>query len=98
VTEPASCELVVNVRVDDPTVAVTVVDVAFVACQFSVTLCPVLIEFVFAEKTRVGGLEPLLVPVVVLWLLEQEHMYNTVTIDPKAIPRTQLFVISSCAR
>jgi hypothetical protein len=40
----------------------------------------------------------LLVPVVVLWLLEQEHMYNTVTIDPKAIPRTQLFVISSCAR
>lgn len=97
-TEPASCELVVSVRVEDPTVALMVVEVAFVACQFRVTLCPVLIEFVFAEKTRVGGLEPLLVPVLVLGLLEQEHMYHTGTINPKAIPRTQLLVISSCAR
>jgi hypothetical protein len=98
VTEPVSCELVVNVRVEDPVVALMVVEVAFVACQFRVTLCPILIAFAFAEKTRVGGLEPLSVPVLVLGLVEHEHMHHTPTINPKAIPRTQFFVISSCAR
>ncbi len=95
-TEPATCELDVNVRVEDPAVAVIVTDVALSACQFRVTLCPELMEFVFAEKTRVGGLEPLLGLVVLL--LEQEHKHNAVSINPRAIPRTQFFVISSCAR
>lgn len=95
-TEPATCELVVNVRVEDPAVAVMVTDVALPACQFRVTLCPELMEFVFAEKTRVGGFEPLLV--LVVWLLEQEHKHNAVTINPRANPQTQFFVISSCAR
>lgn len=74
--------------------AVIVTDVALVACQFRVTLCPELIEFVVAEKTRVGGFER--VPVV--WLLEQAHRHNAVSINPRAIPRNQFFVISSCAR
>jgi hypothetical protein len=67
--------------------------VALVACQFKVTLCPELMEFVLAEKTRVGGFEPLLVPVLVVWLLEQAHKHNAVPINPKAIPRSQFFVI-----
>ena len=95
-TEPATCELVVNVRVEDPAVAVIVTDVALSACQFKVTLCPELMELVFAEKTRVGRFGPLLV--VVGWLLEQAHKHNAVSINPRAIPRTQFFVISSCAR
>jgi hypothetical protein len=90
VTEPAICELEVNVRADDPAVAVIVIDVAFVACQFSVTLCPELTEFVFAEKTKVGRGEPLL---VLLLLVEQEDKHNAVAINPRAIPRKQIFVI-----
>src|SRR6266567_3324495 len=43
-TLPAACELVVTVRVEAPAVAVIVTDVAFVACQFNVTLCPALME------------------------------------------------------
>jgi hypothetical protein len=84
--------------VEDPTVAVIVTDVALVACQSRVTLCPELMVFVVAEKTSVGAFDPLPVPVVVVWLLEQEHRHNPVPINPKAIPRNQLFVISSCAR
>ena len=95
VTEPATFELVINVRADEPAVAVIVTDVALVAFQFSVTLCPELIELVFAEKTRVGGVEPLLV--LVLLLLEQEDKHNAVAINPRAIPRKQIVVISSCA-
>jgi len=99
VTEAAACELVVNVRVADPTVAVIVTEVALAECQFRVTLCPALMEFVVAEKTRVGGgFEPLLVPVPVFWLPEQEHKNKAVPINPKENPRTQFFVISSCAR
>lgn len=93
-TEPATCELVVNVRVEDPTVAVIVTDVALVACQFRVTLCPELMEFAFAEKIRVGGLEPLLVLAVLP--PEQEHKHN-IPINPRAIPGTKSFVISSYA-
>jgi hypothetical protein len=91
VTEPAICELVVNVRADDPAVAVIVIDVASVACQFRVTLCPELTEFVFAEKTKVGRGEPLLV--LVLLLVEQEDKHNAAAINPRAIPRKQIFVI-----
>ena len=98
VTEPAICELAVNVRVDDPAVAVIVTAVALVACQFRVTLCPELMEFVFAEKTRVGGVRTFAAAGLVVWLLEQEHKHNPVKINPKAIPRTQFCVISSCAR
>ena len=88
-------ELVINVRADDPAVAVIVTDAALVAFQFRVTLCPELIEFVFAEKTKVGGIVPL--PVLVLLLLEQEDKHNAVAINPRAIPRKQIVVISSCA-
>lgn len=95
VTEPPTFELVINVRADEPAVAVIVTDVALVAFQFRVTLCPELIELVFAEKTKVGGVEPLLV--LVLLLLEQEDKHNAVAINPRAIPRKQIVVISSCA-
>jgi hypothetical protein len=91
VAEPATCELVINVRADDPDVAVIVTDVALVAFQFRVTLCPELIEFVFAEKTKDGGVEPLLV--LVLLLLEQEDKHNAAAINPRAIPRKQIVVI-----
>ena len=37
-----------------PAVAVITTDVAFVVCHDSVTLCPLLIEVLFAEKVRVG--------------------------------------------
>jgi hypothetical protein len=84
-------ELVINVRADDPAVAVIVTDAALVAFQFRVTLCPELIEFVFAEKTKVGGFEPLLV--LVLLLLEQEDKHKDVAINPRAIPRKQIVVI-----
>jgi hypothetical protein len=95
VTEPAIFELVINVREEEPTVAVIITDVALVAFQFSVTLCPELIELVFAEKTKVGGVEPLLV--LGRLLLEQEDKHNAVAINPRAIPRKQIVVISSCA-
>lgn len=45
----------VNVRVELPAVAVIVTVVAFVVCQFRVTLCPALIELTLAEKMRVGA-------------------------------------------
>ena len=41
-------------RVEEPAVAVMVTEVALNDCQFSVTLCPLLIEFVLAEKISVG--------------------------------------------
>ena len=81
----------INVRADEPAVAVIVTDVALVAFQFRVTLCPELIELVFAEKTKVGGVEPLLV--LVLLLLEQDDKHNAVAINPRAIPRKQIVVI-----
>jgi len=77
-------ELVINVRADDPAVAVIVTDAALVAFQFRVTLCPELIEFVFAEKTKVGGFGPL--PVLVLLLLEQEDKHKDVAINPEGNP------------
>ena len=87
-----------NVRADDPTVAVTVTDVASLERQFKVTLCPGVIEFVLAEKISVGGGEPLPVLVLLLLLLEQEHKHNAVVINPRATQRKQIVVISSCAR
>jgi hypothetical protein len=89
-------ELVINVRADDPAVAVIVTDAALVAFQFRVTLCPELIEFAFAEKTKVGGVEPL--PVLVLLLLEQEDKHKAVAINPRAIPRKQIVVIRRVRR
>jgi hypothetical protein len=46
---------VVNVRVDDPAVAVMVTPVAFALCQFSVTGCPEVIEVELALRVTVGG-------------------------------------------
>ena len=94
VTDPEASELVVRVRVDDPPFAVTVTDVAFVACQLRVTLWPALMEFAFAEKIKAGGVRPLLVPVPLLVLpLEQEHKHNAAAINPRANPRKQIVVI-----
>jgi hypothetical protein len=45
------------VRTAEPVEAVMVTVVEFVALQLSVTLCPFVIVFVFAEKIRVGGPE-----------------------------------------
>jgi hypothetical protein len=58
-TLPDACELVVTVREPEPVEAVIVTDVAFVVCQFKVTLCPAVIAVAFAEKARVGIPEPL---------------------------------------
>ncbi len=43
-----------TVRVVPPAAAVMVTDEAFVACHDSVTLCPLLIEVLLAEKVSVG--------------------------------------------
>jgi hypothetical protein len=51
---PVARGLVITVRDADPVEAVMVTVVAFVAFQLSVTLCPELIVFVFAEKMMVG--------------------------------------------
>ena len=53
-TLPEACGLVLNVRVDDPAVAVIVTPVAFVLCQFSVTLCPEVMEVGLALSVTVG--------------------------------------------
>src|SRR6266851_4447472 len=53
-TFPEACELVVRVREVEPEEAVMVTDMAFVACQVNVTICPAVIAFVLAEKIIVG--------------------------------------------
>ena len=53
-TVPESCVPLTSVRVDEPAVAVMVTAVALVDCQFRVTLCPVLSEFVLAERVIAG--------------------------------------------
>lgn len=54
-TLPEAVDVEARVRVELPAVAVIVTAVAFVVCQLRVTLCPALIEFTLAEKTRVGA-------------------------------------------
>jgi hypothetical protein len=54
VTLPEACVLVVTVCEAPPALAVIVTDAALVVCQLSVTLCPLLIEVLFAEKVSVG--------------------------------------------
>ena len=56
-TFPVACELFVTVREVEPEEAVMVTDVAFVACQVKVTICPAVIAFVLAEKLIVGVAE-----------------------------------------
>ena len=55
---PDAWELLARVRDELPAVAVIVTEDALVVCQVSVTLCPLLIEVLFAENVSVG--EPLL--------------------------------------
>jgi hypothetical protein len=83
------------VRVDEPTVAVMVTEVAFVLCHDNVTLCPVSTELVFAEKTRVGALRCLLALKVLV--LEQEQRYQATAIGPSAIQRKLIVFIPLCA-
>lgn len=83
------------VRVDEPAVAVIVTEMAFVLCQWSVTLCPASIELVFGEKTNVGALRCLL-GLGVLGL-EQEQRHQATAIGPKAIQR-KLIVFIRCLR
>ena len=52
---PRACELVLSVRVDEPDVAVILIEVELVVCQLSVMLCPSLIDVALEEKTRVGA-------------------------------------------
>lgn len=52
---PDVCEPLTTLRLEEPSDAVIVTDVALNACQFSVTLCPLLIEPVLAEKVIVGA-------------------------------------------
>jgi len=59
---PVASELVVRVRVEEPSLAVMVTDVEKTACQFKVTLCPASIAPALAEKTRAGGFDGLLSP------------------------------------
>jgi hypothetical protein len=54
---PAARGLLITVRAAEPVEAVMVTVVEFVALQLSVTLCPFVVVFVFAEKIRVGGPE-----------------------------------------
>jgi hypothetical protein len=51
---PAARGLMITVRAAKPVEAVMVTVVEVVALQLSVTLCPFVIVFVFAEKIRVG--------------------------------------------
>ncbi|HVG91499.1 MAG TPA: hypothetical protein VNB54_08405 [Alphaproteobacteria bacterium] len=55
---PDACELLVTVRDAPPAAAVIVTDEAFVVCHVSVTLCPLAIEVLLAEKVRVGEPDP----------------------------------------
>ena len=72
-------------RVDAPAAAVMVTDVAFVVCQFNVTLCPELIELELAEKVR-AGLVALLRP------LQHHNESKAAEVTAGAIQR-QSFVI-----
>jgi hypothetical protein len=56
-TFPEASELVVTVREVEPEEAVMVTDVAFVACQVKVTICPAVMAFVLADKIIVGVAE-----------------------------------------
>jgi len=51
---PDSCEPLTILRVVEPSDAVIATEVALNACQVSVTLCPLVIEPVFAENVIVG--------------------------------------------
>ena len=57
VTFPEACELVITVREAEPEEPVMVTDVAFVACQVKVTICPAVIAFVLTEKNMAGVAE-----------------------------------------
>lgn len=52
---PDVCEPLTTVRLEEPPDAVMITDVALKACQFSVTLWPLLIVVVLAEKVMVGA-------------------------------------------
>lgn len=90
VTLPEACELVVNVRVDEPAVAVIVTEVALADCQFKVTVSPALIAPELAENTRSGG-PPLLSP------LQPESASKATGIAPQVTQRNIFFFISVVA-
>ena len=86
-TVPDACALVVRVRVAVPAVAVIVTEVASVACQLRVTLCPGLIELALADKVTVGLLVLLVMP-----LHAQSHKRAT-GIVPQVIQRQKFVLI-----
>ena len=78
---PDICEPLTTVRLEEPAVAVMVTDVALKACQFSVTLCPLLIVVVLAEKVMVGA--------IFFMVLAQEEKPQIAAITaPQEIQRT----------
>lgn len=54
-TLPEVCAPFTTVRDAPPALAVIATAVAFADCQLSVTLCPLLIELLLAEKVRLTG-------------------------------------------
>ena len=54
-TLPESCVPLTRVRVDEPAVAVMVTAVALAACQFSVTLWPLVTALALAERLMLGA-------------------------------------------
>jgi hypothetical protein len=83
---PVASELFVSVRVEEPSLAVMVTEVAKTACQFSVTLCPASIAPVLAEKIRAGGFVGLLSPL-------QPHRDNRATGIAPHISQRNNFVL-----
>jgi hypothetical protein len=78
---PDVCEPLTTVRLEEPPDAVMITDVALKACQFSVTLWPLLIVVVLAEKVMVGA--------VFFELLAQEEKPQIAAIRaPQEIQRT----------
>jgi len=71
-TDPDVCEVVVRVRVEEPAEAVIATEVALVACQVMVTLCPLLIDPGLAASVTLAAEDE-----VALELLAQEEKPQT---------------------
>jgi hypothetical protein len=77
------------VRLEEPADAVMVTDVALVACQLSVTLCPLLMEFVLAEKVTVGAASDFELP-------HEAEPYIAANKAPHEIQRNARFFMQRC--
>lgn len=78
---PDICEPLTTVRLEEPADAVIITDVALKACQFSVTLWPLLIVVVLAEKVMVGA-------IFFMVLAQEEKLQIAAITAPHEIQRT----------